>query len=342
MAIAASINPQFYSIFSPESIEEIMSSLESEKEIPFKFCYQGNMIEEWEKFNESQEKAKLSTAKTDDKFLKNVCLHLLQAESHCDRWNIVDIGAGNPGLVKKLVGSFLELDILNAYMALDISPEILDLSQSQLTEWFPNLNWQGYLWDFEKEKIPEIVTEKRRDRDSEKIDNLYLYIGGTFCNVRDRVGVLKNIAARMLPSEWLCVSFGVDYTSGNDKEFDFENHISAAACRYIIKLLGIDPKDVQILGYFDEDWGGYKTGILFKEDYHLEFNLKNGKKTVQIDRGDRITVYRFFSYAIESDTSCPAIFEDFHQAGLEIISYRIEVLLSRVMIVCQSIAIDHD
>ncbi|MEM9544073.1 MAG: hypothetical protein AAGA60_31890, partial [Cyanobacteria bacterium P01_E01_bin.42] len=121
----------------------------------------------------------------------------------------------------------------------------------------------------------------------------------------------------------------------NIKEFDFETHISSAACRYIIKLLGIDPNDVEILGYFDKEWGGYKTEIVFKEDYDFEFNLQEDRKIVRVNQSDRVTVYRFFSYAIESDTSCPAIFEDFHKAGLEIISYRIEALLSRVMIVCQ-------
>ena len=335
MAIAASIHPEFYSIFSPEEIAEIAKSLDTEKEIPFKFCYQGNMVKEWEDFNESQAKARLSSAKTDDKFLKNICIHLFQTETPCDRWNIVDIGAANPSLVKKLVGTFLDSDVLNAYIALDISQGILDLSRTQLTDWFPDLNWQGYLWDFERESIPESVAERRSDRVGEKIENLYLYIGGTFCNVKDRVGVLKNIAAKMLPSEWLCVSFGVDYVGTTHKEFEVETHISAAACRYIIKLLGINPNDAQIVGYFDEDWGGYKTGILLNEDYCFAFNLNCDRKIVELNRGDRITVYRFFSYNIESDTSCPAIFEDFQKAGLEILSYRIEALLSRVMIVCQ-------
>ncbi|WP_204102416.1 MULTISPECIES: L-histidine N(alpha)-methyltransferase [Spirulina sp. CCY15215] len=337
MAIAASIQPEFYSVFSPDKIEEIVHYLDTEKEIPFKFFYQGNMVKEWEEFNEAQEKARLSSAKTDDKFLKNVCIHLFQAESDCDRWNIVDIGAANPLLVKKLVGTFLDSDILNSYIALDISQGILDLSHSQLTEWFPNLNWQGHLWDFEKEIIPTIVAEKRQARTSEQINNLYLYIGGTFCNVKDRINVLKNIAERMLPSEWLCVSFGVDFIGAKNKEFEVETHISAAACRYVIELLGIDPNDVQIVGYFDEKWGGYKTDILFQQDYCFEFKLKNSQKIVQFNQGDRINIYRFFSYAIESDTSCPAIFEDFQKAGLEIISYRIEALLSRVMIVCQLI-----
>ncbi|MBP0017580.1 MAG: L-histidine N(alpha)-methyltransferase [Cyanobacteria bacterium SBLK] len=335
MAISASIHPEFYTVFSPEKIAEIVNYLDTEKEIPFKFCYQGNMVKEWEDFNEAQEKARLSSAKTDDKFLKNICIHLFQAETPCDRWNIIDIGAGNPGLVKKLVGTFLDSNILNSYIALDISQGILDMSRTQLTEWFPQLNWQGYLWDFERKTIPESVAERRSDRPSEKIENLYLYIGGTFCNVKDRLGVLKNIGARMLPSEWLCISFGVDYIGSKNKEFDFKTHISSAACRYIIKLLGIDPKDVEILGYFDEEWGGYKTGIVFNEDYEFKFNLQEGEKIVYLNRGDRVTVYRFFSYAIESDTSCPAIFEDFRKAGLEIISYRIEALLSRVMIVCQ-------
>lgn len=334
MAIATSVKPQFYELFSAAQAQEIFESLSRDRIVPFKFFYQGNLVKDWQALNDKQAEANISSAKVDDTFLKRICITLLQSEATCDRWNIIDIGAANPQLVKRFVGSFLGNDCLNAYIALDISPDILEMSRQDLTTWFPTLNWQGVQWDFERTPIPDSVAAQRQST-TETIENLYLYIGSTFCNVVDRLVVLRNITAGMQPQEYLYITFGVDFKTADRQKLDVEHHISKAASLTLLDWLDIPMEDVELLGYFDADWGGYKTDILLKADYDVAFQIGSETKIVNLKKGDQINVYRFFAYMIESDTSAPQIFADFQTVGLEILSYRIEPLLSRVMLVCR-------
>ncbi|WP_072620144.1 L-histidine N(alpha)-methyltransferase [Spirulina major] len=333
MAIATQINPEFYRVFSPAQVREIIAHLKRDRAIPFKFFYQGKLVEAWEALNVQQDQAPISSAKTDEAFLKRVCIHLFQTETGCDRWNLIDIGAGNPQLVRKLVGTFLENHCLNTYVALDISPDLLTLSETTLTTWFPTLPWRGQQWDFERDPMPEAIASYRQT--PQAASNLYLYLGGTFCNVGDRIAVLKNIAAGMEPGEWLCISFSVDFRDAGPREFDPTHHISHQASQFILNSFGIHPDHAEIVGYFDPDWSGYKTDIRLQADYQLRVDYPDGEQdAIAFQAGDAINIYRFFSYGIEPDTSAPQILADFQTAGLEILSYRIEALLSRAMIVC--------
>ncbi|MGB0562525.1 MAG: L-histidine N(alpha)-methyltransferase [Spirulinaceae cyanobacterium] len=344
MAIAAAVHPEFYDLFSTAQVQEIIQSLRCDRTVPFKFFYQGNLVPHWQALNAQQAEANISSAKADDNFLKRICIQLLQSERRCDRWNIIDIGAANPQLVKKFVGTFLENDLLNAYIALDISPDILELSQQDLTNWFPTLNWQGVQWDFEQSAMPgAIISEQampqqanhRDASETEAIENLYLYIGSTFCNVIDRLTVLRNIAAGLHEDEYLYVSFGVDFKGSKPQDFVVDDHISKPAALTLLQWLGISAKDAEILGYFDAEWGGYKTDIRLQADYDIAFETPTQTEVVSLKADEQINLYRFFAYHIEADTSAPQIFADFRAAGLDIVSYRIEPLLSRVMLVCK-------
>ncbi|MEM8640440.1 MAG: L-histidine N(alpha)-methyltransferase [Cyanobacteria bacterium P01_G01_bin.54] len=344
MAIATVVTPELYKLFSTAQVQDMIRSLRCDRIVPFKYFYQGNLIPHWQALNTKQAEAQISSAKADDNFLKRVCIRLLQSERSCDRWNIIDIGAGNPQLVKKFVGTFLENNLLNAYIALDISPDILEMSRQDLTGWLPNLNWQGVQWDFEQSSMPEQVMSQRasktaasetENRETETIENLYLYIGSTFCNVIDRLAVLRNIAAGLKADEYLYVSFSVDFAAAKPQNFEVDEHISKPAALTLLGWLGIKAEDTEILGYFDPEWGGYKTDIQLRADYDVAFKVHGQTEIVSLKAGERINIYRFFSYRIEADTSAPQIFADFQAAGLEIISYRIEPLLSRVMLVCR-------
>jgi hypothetical protein len=333
MAIATTINPEFYQVFSPAQVREMMAHLKRDRAIPFKFFYQGKLVEAWNALNVQQDNAPISSAKTDEAFLKRVCIHLFQTETGCDRWNLIDIGAGNPQLVRKLVGTLLENHCLNAYVALDISPDLLALSETTLTPWFPALHWHGHLWDFERDPMPLALGDYRHT--PQAAANLYLYLGGTFCNVGDRITVLRHIAAGMEPGEWLCISFSVDFRDTGPREFDPTHHISHQASQFILDSFGIHPDHAEIVGYFDPDWPGYKTDIRLHADYQIQVDDHDGEQeAIALQAGDAINIYRFFSYTIEADTSAPQIHADFTAAGLEILSYRIEALLSRAMIVC--------
>ncbi|NEO84674.1 MAG: L-histidine N(alpha)-methyltransferase [Spirulina sp. SIO3F2] len=334
MAIATTVKPKFYELFSTAQVREIFQFLQHDRIIPFKFFYQGDLIKSWQALNEEQAKAPISSAKVDDNFLRRICIKLLQSEATCDRWNIVDIGAANPQLVKRFVGSFLENNRLNAYLALDISPDILEMSQQDLTTWFPALNWQGIQWDFEQTPLPNAVAVQRQN-ETQTVENMYLYTGDTFCNVIDRLAVLQNVAAGMQPQEYLYITFGVEFKVSTRQDMDIKTHISKSASLELLDWLDINLNDADILGYFDEEWGGYKTDILIKADYDITFRIQDKTEIISLKQGEQINIYRFFAYTIEPDNSAPQIFADFQQAGLEILSYRIEPILSRVMLVCR-------
>ena len=325
--------PQFYETFSQREIDNIIKGLSEDKEIPFKYFYKDQMATTWDQSIQENHLAITSSTHSDITLLNNNLQVIEQKKSTFDYVNIIDISPGNCYPVKEFIGQIQERGWLNKYIALDLSQDILNLSQKNINAWFPDVNYQGYLIDFEDEDFREIALKNSLNSEGKKIINIFLFLGGTLGNHQNRLKLLQNFQKSLGNDDLLLLSFSLRFPNSSET-FNYENHISHNAYEYLIDLLNIKADDCQFVGGLDEKNGKYFTGILPQKDYSLEF-IANGKnQSVFLKEGEIVQIYRYFKYPLSPQLGIDSFLQEIEQVDLKAHVCNIDIINLRALAIC--------
>ncbi|MDB9314625.1 L-histidine N(alpha)-methyltransferase [Spirulina sp. CS-785/01] len=322
--------PKFYHLFSGQEINNLVQHIQNYQTIPFKWFYRGKIIENWQQIIQKQKQAAFSTLKSDARFLKEGLLWIDKQQELTEPLTIVDIGVGNAEPVKTLVDILTKAGLLTQYIAIDISREMLSLAETNLKNWFPDLTFLGYQGDLETQSVLEIINPEKLAPQGQ---NLWIYIGGTIGNNENRIQVLKNLQKSLGEGEYLLLTCSLRFTDSQD-QYTLKDHISVDVAYYIAELLDILPEDIEIEGKFDQATNTFLTNLIFKEDYQVKIESAGTLKTVHFPKGERFNIYRYYCYEIDNNNKMQSLIEDCQTAGLNVNSYNLDVLLSRVMLIC--------
>lgn len=326
--------PRFYETFSEGEIDNIIKGLSEHKEIPFKYFYKDQMATTWDQSVQQDHLAITSSTHSDITLLNNNFQVIEQKKSTFDYVNIIDIGPGNCYPVKEFIGQVQERGWLNKYIALDLSQDILNLSQKNINSWFPDVNYQGYMIDFEDEDFRDIALRNSLNSEGSKIMNIVLFLGGTLGNHKNRLKVLQNLQKSLGNDDLLLLSFALRFPNSSDT-FNYEHHISHNAYEYLIDLLNIQANDCKFVGNFNENTGEYFTGILPQKDYSLEF-LANGKKqSVFLKEAEIVQIYRYFKYPLSPQIGIDSFLQEIEQVSLKAHTCNIDIVNLRALAICQ-------
>jgi uncharacterized SAM-dependent methyltransferase len=150
---------EFYSIFSKEEVLGIIDALQVRREIPLKYSYKGRGAKKWDNFYLKHIIPKwYRTSSTEIDLLRDNFDYLNGNFLGCEKLNIIDVGAGNSYPVKQFITRLNKLGKVNKYIALDISEDLLNLSQKNFTKWFPKIEFATYKIDIENSCLPTIMT----------------------------------------------------------------------------------------------------------------------------------------------------------------------------------------
>lgn len=75
--------------------------------------------------------------------------------------NLIEIGPGDSSTTLNLIKTFQDKKLLNKYIAVDISQEILKIAKIKLLENIKNLKFESYIRDTEDIDIKEIFFETK-------------------------------------------------------------------------------------------------------------------------------------------------------------------------------------
>ncbi|MDJ0599502.1 MAG: L-histidine N(alpha)-methyltransferase [Crocosphaera sp.] len=327
--------PQFYQSFSPVEVKNMVKGLSEQKEIPFKYFYKDQMAKAWDQSVKQGYSASNSTTKSDIFLLENSLNFIEERKKEFDLINVIDIGPGNSYPVKQLIGKLNDKSWLNRYIALDMSQDILDLSKKNINNWFPKVDFKGYLVDFEENDFREIARSNKNHQQGLKIINVLLYLGGTIGNHIDRLTVLNNFNHSLDKEDILMLSFSLSLPNSN-LDFNCKNHISFNAYDYFIDLLNINPEDCEIIGGFDHNTSNYFTKILFHEDYFIEFIIEGKKQPVFLKKGEMIQIYRCFQYPLNQKLEIGGFFQEMEKVNLKVSACNLDVLNLRALAICET------
>ena len=274
---------EFFEIFSHRQIVEIINDLQISKEINLKFSYFGQNNIVWDK--QAKDTKNYKTTATDSQNLLNSFPFLAQKISQFSKINIIDIGCGNGLATLEFVKHIHKKKLLNKYIAVDISPEMLEIAKINLNAGIDNLNFVSYIHDIEESDIKEICFDNK----IEKTVNLILFIGGTVGNFTNQDHIWSNLKNSLGKNDLLIISNKLDKNESKSRFDGVKKYYQRYL--YIPNLLGLETINPKLHFIFNEKKQARCCYLELQKDYIL--NIKDDKidTILKFQKGDKIEIW---------------------------------------------------
>lgn len=292
---------EFYNLYSKEQIRDIISNLETHREIPRQYNYFDSGAKRWEQYVERLASEDGPNTLTSTIKLLNInegyIDNLLENYS---RINVVDIGAGNAHPVKAFLAHLVKQNKLGRYIALDISPSMLEIAKKNIKTWFgSDVAFEGYEYDVNCDQFSKLLSNEN----TENTLNLVLLLGGTLSNLRDPDNGYRMIHDSMGSDDILVHTNKLD-TESNRKYFDFNyepgNTTLSPNHRLIFDLLNIDGSYYEVEMGYDPNLQQRYIRVRLKVAITIHFNLEEGAREVSLNENDTILLWRGIQHTAES------------------------------------------
>jgi uncharacterized SAM-dependent methyltransferase len=324
-------SPEFYSIFSCEEILAIINALEVRREISLKYSYKGVGAKTWDSFYLKYVIPRWYRISNPEIDLLRKNFELINDNlKGCEKVTIVDVGAGNSYPVKEFIHKLNSLGRIDKYIALDISKELLSLSENNFRKWFPLIEFRSYTIDIENSCLPEIALKNQANIETDDIAKVILHLGVTMGNHQNRTGVLKNFRDSMGKNDLLIFTNEI----GSNSKWDgtvrggFKYHVDRVY-EWIKNSIGIKAEDCELVRKYDAKTDSIVATIKFRRDRAINFSFMAIDKTIEISKGEEITIWRQHKYEIIE------LMQEIELAGLQLVHYSTDKYFSNIMVICQ-------
>ncbi|MDM9379937.1 L-histidine N(alpha)-methyltransferase [Chlorogloeopsis sp. ULAP01] len=321
----------FYSIFSEKEVLGIIHALEDRREIPLKYSYKGRGAKIWDNFYLKYALPKwYRTSNVEIDLLKQNFTLIIDKFQNCQKINVIDVGAGNLYPVKQFIYRLNELGLINKYIALDISEDLLNISNANFKKWFPTIKFASALIDIEESCIPQSLLENQTQVENEYMAKIILHLGVTMGNHQNRTKVLTNLRNSMQKNDFLVFTNEI----GSNSQWDGSvrggsKYHAEQVYRWIQNQLGIKSEDCQILRKYDSETDSLVANMQILSNYTIYFNFMTINQNIEISAGEEITIWRHHKYEM------PELLQEIEKAGLELVHYSTNKYLSHTMVICQ-------
>lgn len=288
---------EFYKLFGPRDIFNIISNLDVYHEIPLEYSYFDGGARIWDAYVQ-----KLS-ADGNSNILSNTVQLLELNETYldillagCDRINVVDIGPGNGYPVRSFLERLITKRVLNRYICLDASRDMLNIAEKNIQSWFgAKANLEAHVRDITYERFGNLLTNDSFNKDK-AIRNVLLLFGSTLSNFREPQQPLTTIRESMGKDDLFIASKQLDtphsrrhfdYYTGNETTFRL-----TPKSKFILELFNITEALYEAEPFFDEKTMSRRLQVRLKVDLCIEFTLEGRQKVISFNKGDTILLWR--------------------------------------------------
>lgn len=317
----------FYSIFSEQEVTGIIHALEFKREIPLKYSYKGRGAKAWDNFYLKHIFPKwYRSSSVEIDLLKDNFEYINNSLNKADKVNVVDVGSGNSYPVKEFVSRLEKLNKINGYIALDISEELLNLSQKNFQIWFPQIKFKSYSIDIETSPLPVNLLDDPSPFKTNDLAKIILHLGVTIGNHQNRARVFKNFRDSMGKNDLLVFTNEIGSTSQWDGQVrgGFKYHVNQVYV-WIKNKLGIRDEDCELVRKYDLATDSIVANIKLRHNYTINFSFMEINKDIEISKGEEITIWRHHKHEI------PELKQEIEQARLQLVHYSIDKYSSHIM-----------
>jgi len=292
---------QFYELFNLSQQIDILQNLDKYREIPQHYRYFGEGGSYWDAYLQ-----KLSRSGWNNMLTAGI--HLLQADytyletllAQYKKVQVADIGVGNGLAAKGLLEVFEKSGKLSAYIGIDCSQKLLDITEKNINEWFAGrVPVIKVLKDVTHERFPDELLNNSFNNNPAETATILLFQGGTIGNFRSPTGVLQTIRESMGRNDFLVTTDKLDSENAR-KFFDFNIDADVAMLsqrnRMLLQLLSIDDSLYDVEQFFDKHHYARHIQVRLKFDITISFKIAQFKKSVHLKKGESILVFRMWEW----------------------------------------------
>lgn len=284
----------FYKVYEDRQILDIISHLTIHHESPLQYTYVDGGAKDWDRY------ATRLFEEESPNILNNTLDMLEATRSSIDQLlegyekvNVVDLGSGNGLPIRSTLAYFLKDGRLNSYIPIDISKDMLNILENNITAWYgDNVRIDANLRDMSYERFNDLLA--RNTDTGVKTANLVFLLGGTLSNFRTPTQILQSISNSMELGDILLYSCYLD-TPSTRRYFDFyatpERKVPILD-GMILEFLNIDQSMFEVEQKFDEEKRARTICIKPLVDISIRFDLKSGPRTVEMLKGDPYLIWR--------------------------------------------------
>ena len=290
----------FYTTFSLEQKSEIIHQLEKNKMIPNKFFYFKGIDDILNK----DPKSKIDPNDhryNIEKIINLNYYYYLSLISKNTKINVVNIGGRDTSLIKMFLGRLIDKNLLNRYIAVDVSEDILNASKKDLHSWFgQSFPFVGYVKDLDNDKISDILllNSKVNTKNTSKIINLVFFVNKYSQLETEQNKVLTNLSESLRSEDYVVVTYAL--TSDNTfkvisryKYSDLSN-LNIDQQQWLIDSLGIPKDSYTVNKDYDHDNNYMYIYLEFNIDISIVFQEpKKYSRTINFSKGDQLIISRY-------------------------------------------------
>ncbi|WP_216898276.1 L-histidine N(alpha)-methyltransferase [Nocardia alni] len=219
---------ELYQLLTPQQIADLAESLIEHRELPRQYGYVGTGAQHWNQ----QSTEELSPAT--NRLLNADQAYLSELISRRERWDVVDLGAGNGLPARPLLSWLVDAGRMGRYVATDISADMLRMAEHNIRTWFDGaVPFEGHIIDLARQPFATHVGRTPR---------LVLHFGNTLFNLRNRDQAFGMVHDNMTANDFLIQEQYVD--SPQDRLTRSARNLGPAqrlppGRRFLVDLLGI-------------------------------------------------------------------------------------------------------
>lgn len=307
--------PEFYRLFTQAQIYDIVRNLEMHHEIPRQYNYFDGGATEWDEYVEQLDKQDVPNLlnRTVD-LLKETEGYLDNRLAKYDKINVVDIGVGNALPSKGVLQHLIDNGRLGRYIAIDISPEMLDIAERNIKKWFAGkVIVEKYEIDITFERFANILAQDYLNSGQSNTANLVLFLGGTPYNFRNPDDAFRTINESMNANDFLVYTDKLETERMQPQWYQYTSKPGKLELspihRIVFDLLNIDSSFFDVEMGFDEQNGQRYARTRMKVAFTLKFEFEEGEREISFEKGETILLWR--SWQMSADL----IHEQFKRNG---------------------------
>ncbi len=285
--------PEFYKVFNEDQVIDLVADLEANREIDLKHVYFREGEKSWDDYIiESLNEKSANTPKNTIELLKMTQDYIYELVKNNKKINFVDIGVGNGMTIRYFLEYFLSKGIINKYIGIDYSIDVINKAKNNLTEWFgDSLKTEFHVRDITNQGLKDILFVNAQGvNQTVEYANLILFVGSTIENQRLHSQALNIIKNSLGPSDVFILGQTLDAYS-----LKLENKLNKAgneAFIFILELLNIDSEMYDLNGYYDKKTDSRFIRADLLTDVHVLIETKRIKKVIKLSNKDHIILLR--------------------------------------------------
>jgi uncharacterized SAM-dependent methyltransferase len=296
---AVAPKPEFYELYSQQQIFDLTTALDIYHEIAPDYTYFDGGADYWDKYARRLASENLPNLLTSTiKQLKANQGYIDDLTSRYKRVNIVDIGPGNGLPVRELLQHLLDQGKLGRYIALDISPSILEVVERNIRSWFGDkVLFEGHQIDIKYDRFAHLLAEDALGENANNVVNVVVSFGAGFSNFHSPDDAFKTVRSSMNRQDLFVHNLKLDSKTSR-QYFDLGLRTKSTLFdvheRMMVDLLNIDESlyDVE-MGYDDQQRQRY-IRIRLKVALAITFSLEKGDRIIELNKNDTILVWRYW------------------------------------------------